>query len=108
MRYLCACPSCGFRLTRKYFLRLQDPLRMECPGCHKRLRSVRHLDYLWALVFVIPFGFVFYMALESRITWWAVPVTLLAIFGLMYVYFPYVTKMTLDETPQTDISKPAA
>jgi uncharacterized membrane protein YedE/YeeE len=56
---------------------------------------------------MIPVGFIFYMALEGQIAWWAVPATLFAVFGLMYVYFPYVTKMTLDETPQTDISKPA-
>jgi hypothetical protein len=97
MRYICSCPSCGFRLTRRFFFRFQDPLRADCPGCSKRLRSVRWLDYFWSLLLVTPVGFLFFYALTRRVAWWLPAIALVAAAIISYLSFPYVTKITLDE-----------
>jgi hypothetical protein len=97
MRYVCACPSCGFRLTRRYYFRLQDPLRAECPGCRKRLHSIRWLDYIWSLSLFTPFGILFFYTLIGKIAWWLPVLAVIGAFVIGYLLFPYITKMALDE-----------
>src|SRR5262245_20993286 len=110
MRYICACPSCGFRLSRRYFISWQDPLRIECPGCHTALQSVRWLDHLWTYLLFLSFYVFLFFAGPGLLAWWWPVSAFFAGLGLGYLLFPYITKMTIDgqmkcRVKQSDITE---
>jgi hypothetical protein len=95
MRYVAACPSCGYRLKRREFFHWQDPLQGACTQCHTPFRSIRKSDYCWALLLGVPSGVLLGLAAAGVVGWLPGIVALTVHFGTSYFLFPYITKLEL-------------